>query len=406
MRVIDLALKDLYQIVRDWKAAVFLLAMPVIFTLLLGYLFRDVGGGGDARLPVGVLDLENDGALSAPLLDLMEGSDAIRPVVLEEGGTAAAERRVSDQELAAAVIVPEGYSQRALEGELIDLPVIVDPASVPGTAAERGVQAATTRLMGALQIARLSAEAYDEERGFANEGDRQDFLRGALADAVAAWQDPPLTVEMTASGESDAEEEERPNSFAHSSPAMMVQFAIAGLIGAAEVLVLERRSGALRRLLTTAISRLEIVLGHYVAMVVMIFVQIALLVVFGQLAVGVDYARTPLATLLVAVAMALWVAGLGLLIGVVAKTEEQVVIFSMIPMFVLSGLGGAWMPLEETSETFQAIGHVLPSAWAMDGFKNLVMRGLGLSSALLPAGVMLAYAIAFFALALWRFEFE
>jgi ABC-2 type transport system permease protein len=89
---------------------------------------------------------------------------------------------------------------------------------------------------------------------------------------------------------------------------------------------------------------------------------------------------------------------------VVAKTEEQVVIFSMIPMFVLSALGGAWMPLEETSEIFQTIGHVLPSAWAMDGFKNLVIRGLG--SALLPAGIMLAYAAVFFALSLWRFRFE
>jgi ABC-2 type transport system permease protein len=406
MRVIDLAVKDLYQIVRDWKAALFLLVMPIAFTLLLGYVFRDVDGGGDARLPVGVLDLEDGGgALSPRLLDLMEASDAIRPVVLEEGDTAEAERRVADEELAAAVIVPQGYGERVLEGELVDLPVIVDPASVAGTAAQRSVQAAATRLMGAVQIARLGAEAYDEEQEVVNESDRQGFLQGALGDAVAAWEDPLLTVEMTASGESDTEEE-GPNSFAHSSPAMMVQFTIAGLIGAAEVLVLERRSGALRRLLTTAISRLEIILGHYLAMVLMIFAQVAILIVFGQLAVGVEYARTPLATLLVAAAMALWVASLGLLIGVVAKTEEQVVIFSMIPMFVLSALGGAWMPLEGTSETFQAIGHVLPSAWAMDGFKNLVIRGLGFSSVLVPAGIMLAYAVVLFALALWRFEVE
>ena len=61
MRVIDLALKDLYQIVRDWKAALFLLVMPIVFTLLLGYVFRDAGGGGDACLPVGLLDLDSGG---------------------------------------------------------------------------------------------------------------------------------------------------------------------------------------------------------------------------------------------------------------------------------------------------------------------------------------------------------
>ncbi len=408
MRVIDLAVKDLYQIVRDWKAAFFLLVMPILFTLLIGYVFRDVGDGAQAGLPVGVLD-RDDGALSAPLLDLMEGSGAIRPRLLEAESEAEAEQSVVDGEIAAVAVIPPGYSERVLEGEVVDLPLIVDPTVTAGTAAERAVQAAVSRLLGAVQIARLGAQTYDDAHGdvegFTGEADRRAFMQDALGDAIAAWEDPPLTIEERASGEGE-EEGDGANSFAHSSPAMMVQFAIAGLIGAAEVLVLERRSGALHRLLTTAISRLQIILGHYLAMVVMVLVQLVLLIGFGQLALGVDYLRTPLATLLVTVAMALWVAGLGLLIGVVAKTEEQVVIFSMIPMFVLSALGGAWMPLEETSKIFQTIGHVLPSAWAMDGFKNLVIRGLGLGSSLLPAGIMLAYAAVFFALSLWRFRFE
>jgi ABC-2 type transport system permease protein len=87
-----------------------------------------------------------------------------------------------------------------------------------------------------------------------------------------------------------------------------------------------------------------------------------------------------------------------------AKSEEQAVIFSLIPMFVLSGLGGAWVPLEFTGSTFQAIGHVSPVAWAMDGFKNIVARGLGINSVLLPAAALLGYALLFFGLALWRFR--
>jgi len=35
-----------------------------------------------------------------------------------------------------------------------------------------------------------------------------------------------------------------------------------------------------------------------------------------------------------------------------------------------------------------------------------VMRGQGLSFALLPAGVLMAYAAALFGLAVWRFRFE
>ncbi len=80
--------------------------------------------------------------------------------------------------------------------------------------------------------------------------------------------------------------------------------------------------------------------------------------------------------------------------------------FSMIAMMVLSALGGAWFPLDITGKAFSAIGHTMPTAWAMDGFQNIVQRGLGLSSVFLPAGILLAYAGAFFALAVWRFRIE
>jgi ABC-2 type transport system permease protein len=48
----------------------------------------------------------------------------------------------------------------------------------------------------------------------------------------------------------------------------------------------------------------------------------------------------------------------------------------------------------------------MPTTWAMDGFQNILMRGLGFQSVLLPLGMLLAYALAFFGLAIWRFRFE
>jgi len=75
-------------------------------------------------------------------------------------------------------------------------------------------------------------------------------------------------------------------------------------------------------------------------------------------------------------------------------------------MFAFSALGGAWFPLEIAGSTFASVGHALPTAWAMEGFQNLVLRGLGLSTVLLPAGLLLAYAAAFFGLAIWRFGSE
>jgi ABC-2 type transport system permease protein len=182
----------------------------------------------------------------------------------------------------------------------------------------------------------------------------------------------------------------------------MLQFAIAGLLTSAQVIVTERKSRTLQRLLTTATRRIHILLGHYLAIFALIFAQFLLLIAFGQFVLHVEYLRVPVATLLVAFCAALSISAMGLLIGVLARSEEQAVIFSLIPMFVLSGLGGAWVPLEVTGETFATIGHLSPVAWAMDGFKNISIRGLGFESVLLPAIALAGYALVFFALAVWR----
>jgi ABC-2 type transport system permease protein len=214
-----------------------------------------------------------------------------------------------------------------------------------------------------------------------------------------------VTVEKAVAASDDAQRP-APSGNAQASPGMIVQFTILGLVSSASILVLERKTRTLQRMLTTSMRRWEIIAGHTLAMFVVVLTQEALLVVAGQLIFGVDYAREPLAVLMVMAGLAAWIAGLGLFISTLAKVEDQVVVFSLLAMFLFSALGGAWFPLEGTGPAFNTVGHLTPGAWAMDGFQNVVVRGLGVESVLLPAGVLLAYAAAFFGLAVWRFKFE
>jgi ABC-2 type transport system permease protein len=407
MRVLVITLKDLRQLVVDWKTPLFLLIMPIAFTLLFAFVFSG-GDGDDPRLPVGFLNQDGEGAIGAHLLALLETSEAIRPVVLDDTEVGEAHKQVADEELAAVVILPAGYGEQVLAAtgsKAVKPVVIVDPNSSAGQAAQSGLQAAFVRLLGAVKAANLTARAYEALGGVAD----QSFLTETLSRAVQAWDNPPLTVVTSQSGALTAGDEESPapaNDYAHSSAGIMVQFAMAGLIGAAEIIVVERKSGTMRRLLTTPVARVEIVLGHYCTMVVMILAQLAVLILFGQLVLGVGYLHEPLGTLLMLLTTALWAAALGLLIGAFARTEEQIIMFAILVMLLLSGLGGAWMPLEFTGETFQTVGHLMPTAWAIDGFENIVIRGLGLDSVLLPAAIVFGFAIAFFAVAVWRFRFE
>jgi ABC-2 type transport system permease protein len=390
-RILDITVKDLHQILRNRMTFLFLLIMPVAFTILFGLAFGGPVKTTDSRLPVGSLDRDN-GDLSALLKNLLSSSTVIR---LEEttGSTEADfESRVSSGKLAAAIVVPAGYSQSIRSGSPIKLAFFADPAQASSSTLESEVLVAVNRLMSAIRTASITSNITNNPAAF----------NQALAAALIAWQDPPIQILVT-SGVSSKPQNQNVMSLAHSSPGMMIQFAIAGLLTCATVIVNERKTRSLQRILTTATSRFQILFGHYLAIFTLIFIQFLVLILFGQF-LHVDYLRLPLATLFIAVATAVCIAALGLLIGVMAKSEEQAVIFSLIPMFILSGLGGAWVPLEYTGSTFQTIGHFSPVAWAMDGFKNIIARGLGFNSVLLPAAALLGYALLFFCLALWRFR--
>lgn len=398
-RILDIAAKDLLEMMRDRKTFMFLLLMPVIFTLLFSYAFS--GGGAsdddaasDPRLPVGWIDQDN-GRLSQELQRRLAASPVIRLETRAASSPAELEAQVADGKLAAAILVPAGYTDALATGLAAPLDLIAGAGSPAGRTVEGEVSAAARRLVSAARTAEIVAQAAADPALYA----------AALDRALAGWEQPPVTVSVTAGAAEAAAAGSTPvMSPGHTAPGMMLQFAIAGLLTAAQVIVNERKSRSLPRLLTTSVGHTHILLGHFLGIFVLIFAQFGLLVLFGQIFLQVAYLRVPAATLLVMVAAALCIAALGLLIGVLARNEEQAIIFSLIPMFVFSGLGGAWMPLELTGATFQAIGHLSPVAWAMDGFKNIAVRGLGFESVTLPALALLGYAVLFFGIAVWRFR--
>jgi ABC-2 type transport system permease protein len=390
IRILDIAGKDLQQMLRDGKTFLFFLIMPIVFTLMFSLAFG--GSGGDPRLPVGFRD-EDQSRVSRQLHDLLARSKVVRLEVNPSSTTAELEAAVAEEELATAIIVPPGFGSLVLNGKPARLVFIGDTSTPAGTTTESEALTAYIRLDNAVRTAVILEEEAGDQAPF-------DYIFEKVLDS---WDEPPISI-VDRTSSAIPKTDSRLEQAARTSPGTMLQFAIAGLLVSASLIVTERKTHSLQRMLTTATQRAHILLGHYLAIFVMVFVQFLILLTFGQLFLKLEYFRAPFATLLVALSAALCLGAMGLLIGTLAKTDEQAIIYSLVPMFIFAGLGGAWVPLEITGPTFQAIGHLTPVAWAMDGFKNITIRGQGLESALLPAGALLGYALLFFLLAVWRFR--
>jgi len=351
-----------------------------------------------------VFSHDSNGVLSLALIDLLDQSETVRVELVEEGEAGELDSKIVKDELAAGLIIPDGFSAGTLNGQNPQLEMIINEETPGGQTARRGLQTAITRTLGMAQIAQASLAAYEAQTGLLDDNTRNIYLEDAVARSVQAWEVPSLSIDVAS--KVSAGENTKDNPYNQFSPGMMVQFAIFGIMQAAMVMVIERRTGAMARLLTTPMRKAELIAGHVLGMFVVFFTQLLLLALFGQFFLKVDYFRVPGAALLLIAGLALWVASLGLLISALVKKEEQVVLYSMIAMFLFSALGGAWFSLEMVGGAFSTIGHLTPAAWAIDGFQNLVTRGLGFTAVLLPVGIVLAYTAAFFGIAIWRFKFE
>ena len=392
--IFAIALKDIQETMRDRMTFMFLLAMPIVFTLLFGFAFGGGGAQADTRPVVGWLD-QDGSRLSAALKEFLLAAGDVRLDETAGRTPADLEKLAAEGKLAAALVVPAGYGDSAAAGMLMKLAVVTGSSSASASAAQAAILAAAGRAASAA----AAAQSVSQVAGTP--------YAGALEEALAGWQKPPVSLAVTSSEPpAQAAAGSTPMTSSQTAPAMMIQFAMAGLITSAQVLVNERKSKCMQRLLTTAVARWQILLGHALAIFVTIFVQLVLLIVFGQLVFQLDYLGQPLATLVMALVTALLMATLGLLIGTLAKSDEQAIIFSLLPMFLFAALGGAWVPLETVGGAFQTVGHFSPVAWAMDGFKNIIAHGLGLAGIWLPAAALLGYAVLFGGLAVWKFKYE
>lgn len=164
----------------------------------------------------------------------------------------------------------------------------------------------------------------------------------------------------------------------------------------------ERQAGTLRRLLVTPASRGAILLGKLLPYLLLGIVQLVVLFSVCDAVFDVEMGDAPLALGVVMVCAAASVAGLGIMIAALAKTKRQADSVSTMVIIAMAIVSGCIGP----HTTVPGIKYAMPHYWALLGFQNVMVRGMGLSGVLLPCGVLLAFAVAFFVIGVRRFRFE
>lgn len=172
----------------------------------------------------------------------------------------------------------------------------------------------------------------------------------------------------------------------------------------------ERETGTLRRLLSAPMPRRTIIAGKTLAFMLLGCVQVVILFGVANLLLGAPLGHSPLSLVVITLVVTFTAAAMGMMVAALAKSATQANSISLILAFVLAGLGGALPvsgePIGRAGGFISVISKITPHAYAVEGYYRVMAENESFSQILPEIGVLLAFGIVFFVIAVWRFRFE
>ena len=171
-----------------------------------------------------------------------------------------------------------------------------------------------------------------------------------------------------------------PNSTQHNVPAWTL-FAIFFIVIPLSInIVKEKNQGTMIRLRTNPVSYFTIIAGKTITFLVICMVQFYLMVAVGvylfpQINLPALQIEGILGLMSIVALFAGFAAiGFGILLGTIAKTQEQSAPFGATSVVILAAVGGVWVPVFAMPKIMQVIAGISPMNWGLNAFYDVILR--------------------------------
>ena len=379
------------------------LLIPMFMTGIIGFIFGPRDGKNVPLPPISVLLVDQDhGIASRLLLGAFDSGDLkkmFQVTVLEE---TEGRRRMTDGKASAMVIIPAGFTKRLLEAEPIELMVVKNPAEqfLPDVV-EEFMSTMGILLSGAVQV--FAAEA----RGLKAmiESPLESISWAALTPQLDGMQKKLIALKKYLSPLLLRLEEEnvvspgrksftRTDLFGILLAGMVVMFLLFIVQNLMRDLLSEREDGKMRRLLTTPLKPLELIVARIAGGWLMGLAVFLIMILMGRVLFGVTWSHFGY-LLLLGAAICFWTAAFFALLFALFRNRNQAGAFGSPIILVFSLFGGSMMPLDQLPAAFRWVAPLTPNHWFIQG-AGLVRNGRFPSLALL---ILLASGLILLAVA-------
>jgi len=201
-----------------------------------------------------------------------------------------------------------------------------------------------------------------------------------------------------------------PNSTQHNVPAWTL-FAIFFIVIPLSInLVKEKNQGTLIRLRTNPVPYFTVIAGKTITFLIICMIQFYLMVAVGVYlfphlnlpALQVEGIMGLMS--IVALFSGFAAIGFGILLGTIAKTQEQSAPFGATSVVILAAVGGVWVPVFAMPKIMQVIAGISPMNWGLNAFYDVILRNATLIDILPEISYLFLFFIAMVLISLFYDE--
>lgn len=166
----------------------------------------------------------------------------------------------------------------------------------------------------------------------------------------------------------------------------------------------DKKNGVVLRILSGPISKADILWSKYIFCISLGVLQIFVLFLAGKFLYQVDIFSNIFNLFLMILAGATVCASFGMLLAAVSKTAAQANGWGTFLILAMSAIGGAWFPTFLMPSYVQFFSKLTFVYWTVEGFIEVLWRGVGLIDILPHLGILTGMAIIIISITLWQFK--
>ena len=406
-----IAKKDLLQILRDRTSLFFLLAVPLVLIIVVGFAFGNLFSGSSSS-PIAItvaVSNQDSGSVGKAIVDALHiNTDQLKITVNQyRNPSQVTDQVANNNNVNAGVIIPPGATNKFIAAAQTGTTPkdLVQFYSLPSTNDARitivrniVTQVLSAQLAGTTAVGQIYSVCNQPGNHCAQSSINAQAIATTIGEASASGG--PSTVQALTAGKAV-----QINTFDQLVPGYAIFFALFGINAAAGTILQEKEDGTFRRLLIAPVQKYALLGGKLLSQFILTLAQLTFFFVLGYFVFHLHIGSLPAVVALI-VGVSFAATGLGILLVSVVETRRQ--LSAIVPLVVIlsSAIGGAWWPLFIEPTWMQQFAKIGITAWAMEGLNGVMILGKDFVQVAPDIIGLFAYGVICFVIAMRLFRFQ